>query len=105
MALQEILRGLPNEQKKTNPQKYKNYERKILGKGKYSGKAMDQPSVKLVGSLKKKSNEIICSHNKWLRKTPKKMQDIRSETLNIVQGVKMKGCYIAFKLKEIINFT
>ena len=88
LALQDMLRDFFKWKGKDHYQKHENYERKNLtGKGKHTVKVVDQPLIKLVGSLKDKSSKITYIHNKQLRDTQnKKMQNMMSKTLNVGGG-------------------
>ena len=59
----------PSSKKINKQNKYENCKRKnLIGKSKYTVKVIDQPLIKLEGSLKDKS-KIIYIHNKQLRNT------------------------------------
>ena len=45
----------------------------LIGKGKYIAKVVNQPFIKLVGSLKDKSSKIIYVHDKWIKDTQNKI--------------------------------
>ena len=80
--------------KKKRPQpKHENYEReRLIGKGKYTVKVVNQPCIKQVGMLKDKSSKNICIHNKKLRYIQNKMmQNMTLKTVNVVWGNKNAG--------------